>query len=108
MALYFACKTYALTVKTSDPTKAVKKSKEVEIVSPYSIPAQRMFWDVLASSDNQKLVLDVDSPTYKDDWRKATRKAAEDAYRRACPAMTARQMEAFAQGFSKLTIREEN
>lgn len=107
MALYFACKTYALTVKTSDPTKAVKKSKEVEIVSPYSIPAQRMFWDVLASSDNQKLVLDVDSPTYKDDWRKATRKAAEDAYRRACPAMTARQMEAFAQGFSKLTIREE-
>ena len=47
------------------------------------------------------------SSTYKDDWKKATRKAAEEAYRRACPTMTARQMEAFAQGFAKLTVLDK-
>ena len=108
IALYFACKAYALIIKTPDPSKAIKKSDEVRLVSPFSVPAERAYWDILAQKESQKLVLDVDSQTYKDDWRKATRKAAEEAYRRACPAMTARQMEAFAQGYSKLTIREEN
>ncbi len=43
-----------------------------------------------------------------DDWKKVTRKAAEKAYRRACPAVTARQMEAFAQGFAKLRVHGVN
>lgn len=94
-ALYFAASEYAKAVFIDD-------------VSRFSVPAERAYWDILAQAENQKLVLDVESPTYKDDWRKATRKAAEEAYRRACPAMTARQMEALAQGFSKLAIREEN
>lgn len=93
--LYFAAAEYAKAVFIDDASR-------------FSIPAERAYWDILAQAENQKFVLGVDSPTYKDDWKKATRKAAEEAYRRACPAMTARQMEAFAQGFSKLTIREEN
>lgn len=107
-ALYRACKTFALTVKTPDPSKQIQKSKEADLVRASFVPAKKAFWDILSQTENQRRVLAVDSPTYKDDWRKATRKAAEEAYRRSCPAMTARQMEAFAQGFSKLTIREEN
>lgn len=106
-ALYFACKLYALAVKTPDPTKQVKKQKETELVSPFSIPAERTYWDILAQPDNQKIVQNVESETYMDDWKKVTRKAAEEAYRRACPAVTARQMEAFAQGYSKLRVRED-
>lgn len=103
-ALYFACKLYALAVKTPDPTKQVKKQKETELVSPFSIPAERAYWDILAQPENQKIVLNVDSDNYLENWKKATRKAAEEAYRRACPAVTARQMEAFAQGFAKLWV----
>lgn len=105
-ALYFACKVYALTMKTPDPSKSIRKSDEVRLVSPYSVPAERAYWDILAQTENQKLVQDVKSKTYKDGWAKATRKAAEEAYRRACPAMTARQMEAFAQGFARLGVRQ--
>jgi hypothetical protein len=76
--------------------------------SRYYQPAEKVYWDLLAQPDNQKLVLSVDSSTYKDDWKKATRKAAEEAYRRACPAVTARQMEAFAQGFAKLWVPDGN
>ena len=93
--LSFAVSEYAKAVFIDDTTR-------------FSVPAERAYWDILAQAGNQKLVLAVNSSTYKDDWKKATRKAAEEAYRRACPAMTARQMDAFAQGFSKLTIREEN
>ena len=39
-----------------------------------------------------------------DNWKIATHKAAEEAYRRACPSVTARQMEAYAQGFAKLWV----
>ena len=88
-------------------TRVYAELMKVEESSRFYRSAERFYWDILAQSDNQKLVLDVNSSTYKDDWRNAIRKAAEDAYRRDCPAMTARQMEAFAQGFSKLTIREE-
>ena len=73
-----------------------------------TIPAKKVYWDILAQPENQNLVLAQGSDTYLPDWKKACLKAAEDAYRRACPAMTARQMEAFAQGFSQLNIREEN
>ena len=108
-ALYFACKLYALAVKTPDPTKQVKKQKETELVSPFSIPAERTYWDILAQPENQRIVQNVESETDMDmdDWKEATRKAAEEAYRRACPAVTARQMEAFAQGYSKLRVRED-
>lgn len=94
-SLYFAVAEYAKAVFIDDSSR-------------FSVPAERAYWDILAQPENQRLVLAVDSATYRDDWKLATRKAAEDAYRRACPAMTARQMEAYAQGFSKLTIREEN
>ena len=67
-------------------------------------PAERVYWDILAQPENQKIVQNVESETYMDDWKEATRKAAEEAYRRACPAVTARQMEAFAQGFAKLRV----
>ena len=93
--LYFAVEEYAKDVFIDD-------------VSRFSVPAERFYWDILAQPKNQKLILDIGSPTYKDDWKEATHKAAEDSYRRACPAMTARQMEAFAQGFSKLTISDKN
>ena len=68
-------------------------------------PAERAYWDILAQPENQKIVQNVESETYMDDWKKVTRKAAEEAYRRACPAVTARQMEAFAQGYSKLRVQ---
>lgn len=106
-ALYFACKTYALSVKTSDPTKPIKKQKETELVSPFSIPAERAYWDILAQPKNQKIVQNVESDTDQDDWKKVCRKAAEESYRRACPAMNARQMEAYAQGFAKLLVRDD-
>ena len=96
---------YGLAVKTPDPTKQVKKQKETELVSPFSIPAERAYWDILAQPENQKIVQNVESETYMDDWKKVTRKAAEVAYSRACPAVTARQMEAFAQGYSKLRVQ---
>lgn len=79
----------------------------VEEAARFSRSAERAYWDILAQPANQKLVLAVESGTYLPDWKKAARQAAAEAYRRACPAMTARQMEAYAQGFSKLTIREE-
>ena len=93
--LYFAVAEYARAMLVDDDSR-------------FSAPAERIYWDILAQPENQKLVQGVGSPAYKDDWKKAARAAAEEAYRRACPAMTARQMEAYAQGFSKLTIREEN
>lgn len=92
--LYFAASEYAKAVFIDDASR-------------FSVPAERSYWDLLAQAENQQLVLAVDSPTYKDDWEKATRKAAEEAYRRACPTMTARQMEAFAQGFAKLTVLDK-
>jgi hypothetical protein len=81
---------------------------KVDDTSRYYQPAENTYWDILAQPKNQKLVLSVDSSTYLADWKKATRKAAEEAYRRACPAVTARQMEAFAQGFSKLWIPDDS
>ena len=102
-----ACKRYALIVKTPDSNKTVTQNKENELVSPFFHPAECVYWDILAKSENQKLVLSVDQQTNIDDWKVVTSKAAEEAYRRACPAMTARQMEAFAQGFAKLHGREE-
>ena len=105
IALYFACKQYALFVKMFDPTKPIKKQKENELVSSYSIPAERAYWDILAQAENQRLVQAVSSPTYFDDWKNASFEAAKKAYERACPAVTARQMEAFAQGYAKLTVK---
>lgn len=103
-SLYFACKFFALTVKTPDATKPLKKNEEKKLVGSVFNPAEKVYWDLLAQPDNQKLVLSVDSSTYLDDWKKACRKAAEEAYRRACPTATARQMEAYAQGFAKLWV----
>ena len=101
--LYFATAEYAQKMKSALEEKKVK----TEQIEPYSIPAERIYWDILAKPENQKQVLSVDSPTYMDDWKTATRKAAEEAYCRACPAVTARQMEAYAQGFSKLHVKED-
>lgn len=70
-------------------------------------PAERAYWDILTQPANQRIVQNVESDTYLDDWKKACRKAAEEAYRRACPAMNARQMEAYAQGFAKLWVRDD-
>lgn len=103
-ALYFAAAEYAQNMKFASDTGKLKK----EHIEPYSIPAERAYWDLLAQPANQRLVLDVGSEDYLDNWKAAARKAAEEAYRRACPAMTARQMEAYAQGYSKLTVREED
>ena len=88
--------------------KAYAGILKVDDTSRYYQPAENTYWDILAQPKNQKLVLSVDSSTYLADWKKATRKAAEEAYRRACPAVTARQMEAFAQGFSKLWIPDDS
>ena len=107
-ALYHACKAFALAMKTPDPTKQIQKSKEAELVQSSFVPAKKVYWDLLAQSENQKKVLDVNSGTFKDDWKKATREAAEDAYRRACPSTTARQMEAYAQGYSKLRVPDDS
>ena len=106
-ALYSACKSYALMAKTPDATKPIKKNKENELVAPVFQPAERIYWDTLAQPTNQWIVQNVKSETYWDDWKKATREAAVEAYRRACPAMNARQMEAFAQGFAKLMVRDD-
>ncbi len=104
--LYKACKRYALILKTPDPNKPVKKSKETELVLPFSNPAESYYWDMLGNSENQKIIRLTDPLTNMNDWKEATRTAAEEAYRHACPVMTARQMEAYTQGFSELTIRE--
>ncbi len=92
-SLYFATAEYARVLL-------------VDETSRFSNLAERTYWDILAQPENQKLVLSVDSSTYLDDWKKATRKAAEEAYRHACPAVTARQMEAYAQGFAKLWVSD--
>ena len=93
-ALRISAKTYASLMKS-------------EKAQRFYEPAECLFWDILARAENQRLVLAVESPTYKDDWKEATRDAAQEAYRRACPAVTARQMEAYVQGLSKLNVREE-
>ena len=85
-----------------------KVKKDGHDIFSTCVVAERIYWDILAQPENQMLVQDVGSDTYLGDWKKASRKAAEEAYRRACPAMTARQMEAYAQGYSKLTVREED
>lgn len=83
----------------------VKKGKK-EVHRPADV-AESIYWDILAQGDNQRLVQDVESHDYFPKWKEAAFTAAREAYRRACPAMTARQMEAFAQGFAKLHAREE-
>lgn len=93
-ALRFASRTYSDEMKFDEAFR-------------FYGPAESAYWDILAQPENQKIVLSVESETYLDDWKKGTRKAAEEAYRRACPAVTARQMEAFAQGYSKLRVRED-
>ena len=93
--LYFATAEYARIMLVDEESR-------------FSTPAERTYWDLLAQPNNQKLVLSVDSSTYLDDWKKATRKVAEEAYRCACPAVTARQMEAYAQGFAKLWVPDGN
>ena len=103
-ALYAAAAEYAQKMKSSSDDKKIK----AEQIASYSVPAERIYWDLLARPEYQKLVLDVDSPTYMDNWKSATLKAALKAYERACPSTTARQMEAYAQGFSKLRVRDES
>ena len=77
----------------------------VDEADRFVVPAERAYWDILAQPENQRLVLDVYADDYLPHWQTACRKAAEEAYRRACPAMTVRQMEAFAQGFAKLWVQ---
>ncbi len=95
-ALHSATEEYARIMKV-----------DVDKTSRFFVPAERVFWDMLSQPSNQKLVRDVDSPTYLQDWRKVSREAAEEAYQRACVAGDARQMEAYVQGFSKLRIKED-
>ena len=83
---------------------AQDKNQRSKDLAPYAVPADRAYWDLLAQPENQRLVQAVDSPSYLADWRNAILSAAEKSYSRACPAMTARQMEAFAQGFAKLRV----
>ena len=92
----------AIAYSESMKMSKVEKGKR-EIYRPTDI-AETAYWDILAQPENQRIVQDVGSETYRDDWKTATRKAAEEAYRRACPAMNARQMEAFAQGYAKLRV----
>lgn len=101
-ALHFAVVEYAQKMKSASDGGKLKK----EQIEPYSIPAEHIYWDLLARPESQRLVLDVASPSYLADWQAAARTAAEEAYRRACPAMTARQMEASVQGFAKLHVRD--
>ena len=93
-ALYFACAEYAQVMLVDSATR-------------FSEPAERFFWDILASPVNQRLVLGVESTDYLDKWKEAAFAASREAYRRACPAMNARQLEAFAQGFAKLMVRDD-
>ena len=87
-------------------TKEYARGMLVDDASRFYQPAERIYWDLLAQPENQRLVQDVGSVTYMEDWKGATRAAAEEAYRRACPAVTARQMEAYTQGLSRLPVRE--
>ncbi len=91
-ALYFACAEYAAAVL-------------VDEASRFSQPAERVYWDILAQPAAQRLVLDVGAEDYLNNWKETVRRAAGEAYRRACPAMNARQVEAFARGIPKLDIR---
>ena len=93
--LYFAVAEYARAMLVDDTAR-------------FSTPAERTYWDLLAQPENQRLVLAVDAPTYLADWREAVSAAAAEAYRRACPAATARQVEAFVQGLSKLRMKKED
>ena len=93
--LYVAAQEYATAMAVAETAR-------------FAVPAERAYWDLLALSENQRTVMAVDSPAYLDDWKTAVRAAAEEAYRRACPAATARQTEAFVQGFAKLRMKEEN
>lgn len=95
-------------ISYAEALKMSKVKKDGHDIFSTCVVAERIYWDILAQPENQMLVQDVGSDTYLGDWKKASRKAAEEAYRRACPAMTARQMEAYAQGYSKLTVREED
>lgn len=82
----------------------VKNDKKREIFRPTDI-AESAYWDILSQPVNQRIVKNVESDiSLMNDWKKACRIAAEEAYRRACPAATARQMEAYAQGFTKLWV----
>lgn len=80
----------------------------IDDAARFSSPAGQIYWDLLAEPTNQKSVIAVNSVTYLADWKKVAYEAAEEAYRRACPTVTARQMEAYAQGLSKLNVHEED
>ena len=84
------------------------KKMLVDDASRFSSPAENSFWDLLASPENQLLVMNVNSKTYLADWKNAVRAAAEEAYRRACPSTTARQMEAYTQGLTELHVSDKN
>lgn len=51
-----------------------------------------------------ELALDVKPPA---EWGEISRKAGRNAYRRACPAVTPRQIEAFAVGRRQLRLVTE-
>lgn len=90
-SLRYAAKAYAGTLKVDDASR-------------YYQPAERVYWDLLAQPENQRIVQDVNANDYLPKWKKVAFDAAKEAYRRACPAMNARQMEAFAQGYAKLRV----
>jgi CRISPR system Cascade subunit CasA len=95
-ALKNSLKEYAATLKVVDPPVA---------------QAAQVFWtrleqhlsDLFEIARNPDLVADLPACA----WGRAVKAATHDAYQQSCPRQTPRQIEAYARGLRKLSVRNE-
>jgi hypothetical protein len=59
--------------------------------------------DLFEIARNPDLVADLPACA----WGRAVKAAAQDAYQQSCPRQTPRQIEAYARGLRKLSVRNE-
>ena len=88
--------------------KTYSSAMKLDKADVFKEPAKRIYWDILGTAKYQTQVQDIGSPSYLEDWKKATDAVAKRAYEESCPHTTPRQLVAYAQGFSKITIHERN
>lgn len=93
--LYGAAKVYCLEMK-------------IDGVGVVLQPARRFFWESLEKEQHRLQALAFEGRGTMDDWKALTLSVAREAFRRACPHATGRQLEAYVRGCGMLNFKKEN
>ena len=107
-ALKNGLKDCAASLESKDPLKGGAKSAFLKHLEH---AATSVFWtrleqhlsDLFELARNSDLVADLPACA----WGRAVKAAAHDAYQQSCPRQTPRQIEAYARGLRKLSVRNE-